>query len=138
VIEKTLSIIKPDGVSKGVAGRIISRLETEGFRILGLKLIHMTKAEAQGFYAVHRERTFFNDLTNFMSEGPCLPMVLERENAIQHLREVMGATNPADAAEGTIRKAHGSNVERNVIHGSDSPESAAFEIGYFFNALELV
>jgi nucleoside-diphosphate kinase len=138
VIEKTLSIIKPDGVSKGVAGRIISRLETEGFRILGLKLIHMTKAEAEGFYAVHRERPFFEDLTHFMSEGPCMPMVLERENAIAHLREVMGATNPADAAEGTIRKAYATNVERNVIHGSDSPESAAFEIGYFFNALELV
>jgi nucleoside-diphosphate kinase len=138
VIERTLSIIKPDGVSKGVAGRIISRLETEGFRILGLKLIHMTKAEAEGFYAVHRERPFFNDLTNFMSEGPCMPMVLERDNAIAHLREVMGATNPDNAAEGTIRKAHATNVERNVIHGSDSPESATFEIGYFFNVLELV
>ena len=135
--ERTLSIIKPDGVSKGVAGQIISRLETEGFRILGLKLIHMSKAEAEGFYFVHRERPFFGDLTDFMSESPCIPMVLERENAIAHLREVMGATNPADAAEGTIRKAHATNVERNVIHGSDSPESAAFEIGYFFNAFEL-
>jgi nucleoside-diphosphate kinase len=138
VIERTLSIIKPDGVSKAVAGRIISRLETEGFRILGLKLIHMSKAEAEGFYAVHRERPFFEDLTNFMSEGPCMPMVLERENAIAHLREVMGATNPDNAAEGTIRKAHATNVERNVIHGSDSPESAKFEISYFFNAFELI
>jgi nucleoside-diphosphate kinase len=138
VIARTLSIIKPDGVSKAVAGRIISRLETEGFRILGLKLIHMSKAEAEGFYAVHRERPFFEDLTNFMSEGPCMPMVLERENAIAHLREVMGATNPDNAAEGTIRKAHATNVERNVIHGSDSPESAKFEISYFFNAFELI
>jgi nucleoside-diphosphate kinase len=138
VIERTLSIIKPDGIAKGVAGQILSRLETEGFRVLGLKLIHMNKAEAEGFYAVHRERPFFNDLTNFMSEGPCMPMVLERENAIAHLREVMGATNPDNAAEGTIRKAHATNVERNVIHGSDSPESAATEIAYFFNALELI
>ena len=138
MIERTLSIIKPDGVGKGVAGQILSRLETEGFRILGLKLIHMTKAEAEGFYAVHRERPFFNDLTDFMSEGPCMPMVLERDNAIAHLREVMGATNPDNAAEGTIRKAHATNVERNVIHGSDSPDSASTEIAYFFNALELI
>ena len=136
--ERTLSIIKPDGVGKGISGQIISRLEAEGFRIAGLKLIHMTKSEAEGFYAVHRERPFFGHLTDFMSEGPCMPMVLERENAIAHLREIMGATNPDNAAEGTIRKAFATNVERNVIHGSDSPESAAFEMGYFFNALELV
>ena len=136
--ERTLSIIKPDGVSQKVVGRVLSRLETEGFRIVALKVLHMSKAQAEGFYAVHRERPFFGSLTDFMSEGPCVPMVLERENAIAHLRGVMGATDPAKAEEGTIRKMFAENVERNIIHGSDSPESAATEISYFFNALEMV
>jgi nucleoside-diphosphate kinase len=138
VTERTLSIIKPDGVSQKVMGRVLSRLETEGFRIVALKVLHMSKAQAEGFYAVHRERPFFGSLTDFMSEGPCVPMVLERDNAIAHLREVMGATDPAKAEDGTIRKMFATNVERNIIHGSDSPESAATEIAYFFNALELV
>ena len=136
--ERTLSIIKPDGVSQMVLGRVLSRLETEGFRIVALKVLHMSKAQAEGFYAVHRERPFFGSLTDFMSEGPCVPMVLERENAIAHLRGVMGATDPAKAEEGTIRKMFAENVERNIIHGSDSPESVATEIPYFFNALEMV
>ena len=136
--ERTLSIIKPDGVSQMVVGRVLSRLETEGFRIVALKVLHMSKAQAEGFYAVHRERPFFGSLTVFMSEGPCVPMVLERENAIAHLREVMGATDPAKAEEGTIRKMFATNIERNIIQGSDSPESAATEISYFFNALEMV
>ena len=138
VTERTLSIIKPDGVSQMVLGRVLSRLETEGFRIVALKVLHMSKAQAEGFYAVHRERPFFGSLTDFMSEGPCVPMVLERENAIAHLRGVMGATDPAKAEEGTIRKMFAENVERNIIHGSDSPESVATEIPYFFNALEMV
>ena len=135
--ERTLSIIKPDGVSQGVVGQVLHRLESEGFRISGLKMIHLSKKEAEGFYQVHRERPFFGSLTNFMSSGPSVVMVLELENAIAALREVMGATDPAEAAEGTIRKAQATSKERNIIHGSDSPESAAFEIAYFFNALEI-
>ena len=136
--ERTLSIIKPDGVSQKVVGRVLSRLETEGFRIVALKVLHMSKAQAEGFYAVHTERPFFGSLTDFMSEGPCVPMVLERKNAIAHLREVMGATDPAKADDGTLRKMFATNIERNIIHGSDSPESAATEIPYFFNAFEMV
>lgn len=138
MIERTLSIIKPDGVSQKDVGKVLSRLETEGFRIVALKVLHMSKAQAEGFYAVHTERPFFGSLTDFMSEGPCVPMVLERDNAIAHLREVMGATDPANAEEGTIRKMFATNVERNIIHGSDSPESVATEVPYFFNALEMV
>ena len=114
--ERTLSIIKPDGVSQKVVGRVLARLEAEGFRIVALKTIHMSKAQAEGFYAVHRERPFFGSLTDFMSEGPCMPMVLERDNAIARLREVMGATDPAKADEGTLRKELATNVERNIIH----------------------
>ena len=135
--ERTLSIIKPDGVSQMVVGRVLSRLETEGFRIVALKVLHMSKAQAEGFYAVHRERPFFGSLTVFMSEGPCVPMVLERENAIAHLREVMGATDPAKAEEGTLRRQFGTNIERNATHGSDAPETAATEIAYFFPGIEL-
>ena len=135
--ERTLSIIKPDGVSQGVVGQVLHRLESEGFRISALKMVHLSKEEAEGFYQVHRERPFFGSLTNFMSSGPSVVMVLERENAITALREVMGATDPAEAAEGTIRKAHATSKERNIIHGSDSSESAAFEIAYLFNALEI-
>ena len=136
-MQRTLSIIKPDGLRQGDAGKILARLEAEGFTILGLRLIHMSKQEAEGFYAVHRERPFFGSLTDFMSSGASIVMVLEKDNAIASLRELMGATDPAKAAEGTIRKDFAINVEHNVIHGSDSPESAAIEIPYFFNALEI-
>jgi nucleoside-diphosphate kinase len=132
-----LSIIKPDAVSKGEAGRVLARLEAEGFTVVALKLVHLDKAEAEGFYAVHRERPFFASLTDFMSSGPSVVLVLERENAIAALRDLMGATDPAKAAAGTLRKELGSSVERNVIHGSDSAQSAAFEIPYFFSALEV-
>ena len=135
--QRTFSIIKPDGVSKNQAGSVLARLEADGFVVLALKLVHMTKREAEGFYAVHRERPFFSSLTDFMSSGPSIVMVLEREDAVSKLREIMGATDPAKAAPGTIRKDLATSVERNVIHGSDSPESAAVEIPYFFSALEL-
>ncbi len=135
--ERTFSIIKPDGVSQKVAGKVLTRLEAEGFRILGLKMVNQSKSDAEGFYSVHRKRPFFDSVTNFMSSGPAIVMVLERENAIVTLREVMGATDPEKAAEGTIRKELATNVERNIIHGSDSPESAATEIAYFFGACEL-
>jgi len=135
--QRTLCIIKPDGVRQGVAGKILARLEAEGFTILGLKMFHMSKREAEGFYAVHRKKPFFGSLTDFMSSGASLVLVLEKDGAIASLREQMGATDPAKAAEGTIRKEFATDVEHNVIHGSDSPESAAIEIPYFFNALEL-
>jgi nucleoside-diphosphate kinase len=135
--ERTLSIIKPDAVSARAMGRIVSRLESEGFTLRGMKMVHLAEGEAEGFYSVHRERPFFSSLVRFMTEGPSVVMVLERENAIALLREVMGATDPTKAAPGTIRKEFGSSIERNAIHGSDSPESAAIEIPYFFNALEM-
>jgi len=135
-IERTLAIIKPDSVGRNLAGAIIAQVEKAGLRIVALKMVRLTPKEAEGFYAVHRERPFFPSLTKFMSEGPIVPMVLEGEDAIRRLREVMGVTDPAKAAEGTIRKAHGTNIERNAIHGSDAPETARSEIGYFFNALE--
>ena len=136
-MQNTLSIIKPDGVRRGDAGKILARLEADGFTILGLKLIHMSKKEAEGFYAVHRERPFFGSLTDFMSSGPSVVLVLEKDDAIKSLRELMGATDPAKAADGTLRKEFATDVEHNVIHGSDSPETAAIEIPYFFNALEI-
>jgi nucleoside-diphosphate kinase len=136
--ERTLSIIKPDAVAAGAAGAILSRLEEEGFQIVTLRMRHLTMAEAEGFYNVHRERPFFVDLCAFMSSGPCITMVLEHENAIAHLREVMGATDPAKAADGTIRKDFATSIQRNCIHGSDAPETARFEIGYFFPGVELV
>lgn len=136
-MERTLSIVKPDGVKKGVLGEVIRRFQEAGIRITALKMIHMTKAEAQGFYAVHRERPFFSSLTEFMSSGPCVVMVLEGENVIRKNRDLMGATNPKDAAAGTIRRDFASDIEHNIVHGSDAPETAAFEIGYFFNALEI-
>jgi nucleoside-diphosphate kinase len=137
MIERTLIIVKPDAVAKGVAGRIISRFEEAGFKVLAAKLLHMTAAEAQGFYAVHKERPFFSSLCAFMTQGPSLPMVLEGENAIARVREIMGATDPAKAAPGTIRKDFASSIEANAVHGSDSPESAASEIPYFFSRLEI-
>jgi len=138
VIERTLSIIKPDAVKAGKAGRILSRLETSGFRIAVLQMRSLSRAEAEGFYHVHAARPFFASLCAFMSSGPCITMVLERENAIAHLREIMGATDPAKAAPGTIRRDFAESIERNAIHGSDAPETAAFEVGYFFPGIELV
>lgn len=137
-MERTLSIIKPDAVKKNVIGEIISRFEKSGLRIAAMKKIQLSKEEAKGFYIVHKERPFYDSLTEFMSEGPIVVIVLEGENAIARNREIMGATNPANAEPGTIRKDFADNVERNSVHGSDSPESAAFEIPYFFSALEIL
>lgn len=137
-MERTLSIIKPDAVKKNVIGEIISRFEKNGLRIAAMKKIWMTKEEAKGFYIVHKDRPFYDSLTDFMSEGPIVVMVLEGENAIAKNREIMGATNPANAAPGTIRKDFAENIERNAVHGSDAPETAVFEIGYFFSALEIL
>jgi nucleoside-diphosphate kinase len=136
-MERTFSIIKPDAVASGQAGAILSILEKAGFRILGLRMLHMTQEEAEGFYAVHRERPFFGSLVTFMTEGPSIVMALEREDAVKKLREAMGATNPSNAAEGTIRKLFAASIERNCIHGSDAPETAAVELAYFFRSSEL-
>ena len=136
-MERTLTIIKPDAVQRNLTGKILARLEDEGFVVLGMKMVYLSKSDAERFYAVHRERPFFNDLTTFMSSGPAVPMVLQRQNAIETLLQVMGATNPAEAAEGTIRKEFALDIEKNSIHGSDSPESAATEIPFFFSHLEL-
>jgi nucleoside-diphosphate kinase len=136
-MERTFAIIKPDAVQKRASGQILARIEAAGFRVRAMRMIHMSKAEAEGFYHVHRERPFFGSLTSFMSAGSCITMVLERDNAIAHLREIMGATDPAKAAAGTIRKDFASSIEANVIHGSDAAETARFEIGYFFPGLEL-
>jgi nucleoside-diphosphate kinase len=138
VTERTLAIIKPDAVAAGQAPQILARLEKAGFRIVALRMRALTREQAEAFYHVHRQRPFFAPLCSFMSSGPCIPMVLERENAIAHLREVMGATDPAKAAPGTIRKDFATSIERNAVHGSDAPETAAFEIGYFFAGVELV
>ncbi len=137
MIEKTLVIIKPDAVKKNLIGEIISRFEKNGLRVSALKRIKMTKDEAKGFYIVHKEKPFYESLTDFMSEGPIVVMVLEGENAILKVRKIMGATNPAQAEEGTIRRDFGETVERNAVHGSDSPQSAEYEISYFFSALEI-
>lgn len=137
-IERTFSIIKPDAVAAGHAGDILAAIEQAGFKILALRMTRLTEAQAQGFYAVHRERPFFGGLVKFMTEGPIIVMALEREDAIKKLREVMGATNPANAAEGTIRKRFATNIERNCIHGSDAPETAATELGYFFSSIDLL
>ena len=135
---KTFTILKPDTVKAGNAGAIISRLEKEGFRIRAMKMLLLTEAQAQGFYYVHKERAFFQSLVKFMTESPVVLMVLEADSAIEKLRKVMGATDPSKADGGTIRKQFGTNIERNAIHGSDGPETAAFEIGYFFSQLEIV
>ena len=135
--ERTFSIIKPDAVKAGSAGGILARIEKDGFKIVALRLRHLTRAEAEGFYHVHRARPFFGSLTEFMSGGPCITMVLERDGAIARLRELMGATDPAKAAAGTIRKDFAASIEANAIHGSDAAETAAFEIGYFFPGIEL-
>jgi nucleoside-diphosphate kinase len=138
VTERTFSIIKPDAVKAGQAGQILARLEKAGFELLGLRLRHLTRREAEGFYHVHRQRPFFASLAAFMSSGPCITMVLEAENAIARLREIMGATDPAKAAPGTIRKDFATSIEANCIHGSDAPETAQFEIAYFFAGIELI
>jgi nucleoside-diphosphate kinase len=132
MVERTLAIIKPDAVKKRVIGRIISRIEDEGFQISRMEMLLLTKERAQGFYAVHKEKPFYDGLTNFMSSGEIVVMILEREDAIAHWRNVMGATDPALAKPGTIRREVGFSVERNAVHGSDGPTTAAWEIGYFF------
>ena len=136
-IQRTLAIIKPDAVAKRVAGQIITRIEETGLTILAAKVIHMTAEEAAGFYIVHEERPFYTSLCAFMTQGPCLPMVLEGENAIQRWRDLMGATDPAKAGPLTLRKEFAASIEANAVHGSDAPDTAAAEISYFFSALEI-
>lgn len=137
MVQRTLAIVKPDGVANNVAGQVIARIEKEGFRIVAMRLHSLSRAEAEGFYAVHKARPFFSDLVAFMTSGPVVLMCLERENAIAHWRETMGATDPAKAADGTIRKLLATNIEKNTVHGSDAPETAAFELGWFFRGYEL-
>jgi nucleoside-diphosphate kinase len=135
--QRTLSIIKPDGVSRNLIGEVIRRVEERDLNIMAMKMIHMTKNQAKGFYAVHEGKPFYESVTDFMSSGPCIVMVLEGDNAIKRYRDLMGATNFEEAEEGTIRREFATNIEKNVVHGSDSPETAEFEIGYFFNNLEI-
>lgn len=137
-MERTLSIIKPDGVAKNVIGEVIKRFEADGIKIAAMKMIQLTKTQAKGFYAVHKQRPFFESLTDFMTSGPIVVMVLEGEDIIARNRKLMGATNFEEAEQGTIRKDYATNIEKNVVHGSDAPETAAFEIGYFFNDLEIL
>jgi nucleoside-diphosphate kinase len=137
-LERTLAIIKPDSVARGIAGEILSTIEQAGFRMLGVRMLRLDRRQAEGFYAVHRGKPFFADLVEFMSEGPIVVVALEREDAIREWREAMGATNPASAAEGTIRKRFGTSMQRNCVHGSDAPDTAHFELGYFFREVELV
>jgi nucleoside-diphosphate kinase len=137
IMEKTLSIIKPDGIARGLIGEVIKRLESNGLKIIAMKMLKLTKAQAESFYAVHKERPFFQSLTYFMTSGPVVVMVLEGENAIAKYRDIMGTTNYREAAQGTIRRDFATDIEKNIVHGSDSPETAAFEIGFFFNSFEL-
>jgi nucleoside-diphosphate kinase len=136
-VQRTLAIIKPDAVGRGAAGQIMARIEQVGLKILAARLMRLSAEQAAGFYIVHKERPFYASLCAFMTQGPCLPMVLEGENAIQRWRDLMGATDPAKAAAGTIRKDFASSIEANAVHGSDAPETAAFEIPYFFSALDI-
>lgn len=136
-MSRTFAIIKPDAVKAGVTGRILARIEQEGFRIIAMRQQHLTRAEAEGFYAVHAEKPFFGGLTDFMSSGPCVLLCLEAEDAIAKWRTLMGATNPANAEAGTMRKEFGASIDNNATHGSDAPDTAAFELGYFFRGLEL-
>ncbi|MBU1053679.1 MAG: nucleoside-diphosphate kinase [Proteobacteria bacterium] len=136
-MERTLSLIKPDGVSRSLIGDVISRLEKNGIKIVAMKMIHLTKKVAEGFYSVHKERPFFASLTDFMSTGPIVALVLEGEDVISKYRGLMGATNYKEATPGTIRADFATDIEKNIVHGSDSPETAAFEIGYFFNSFEI-
>lgn len=137
-VERTLAIIKPDSVEKGIIGEIISRMDSEGLKTVGIKMLHLTKGKAEGFYAVHEGKPFFKDLVKFMISGPCVVVALEAENAVAKWRDAMGATNPEEAAEGTIRKDYGTDIQCNATHGSDAPETAAFELGYFFEPQELM
>jgi len=137
-VERTLSIVKPDGVKKNLIGEVISRFEKSGLTISALRMIHLSKEEARGFYIVHKERPFYESLTSFMSEGPIVVMVVSGDNAISKVRELMGATNPKEAAPGTIRAAFASDIEHNIVHGSDSPQSVAYEIPFFFSSLEIL
>jgi nucleoside-diphosphate kinase len=136
-MERTFAIIKPDAVRKRVSGQILARIEDAGFAVRAMRMLHMTKAEAEGFYHVHRERPFFSGLTSFMSSGPCVVMCLEAPNAIRRWRDLMGVTDPAKADAGTLRKEFGASIDNNATHGSDAPETAAFELGYFFRGMEL-
>ncbi|MEG2173837.1 MAG: nucleoside-diphosphate kinase [Desulfovibrionaceae bacterium] len=138
MVQRTFSIIKPDAVARNVSGEILAMIQGAGLKVVGMKMIHLSKQQAEGFYAVHKERPFFDSLTSYMCSGPVLCSVLEGENAIATYRTLMGATNPKDAAAGTIRKKYAQSLEANSVHGSDAVETAAFEISYFFNALELV
>jgi nucleoside-diphosphate kinase len=138
IMERTLAIIKPDGVSRGLIGEIVKRFESSDFKITAMKMVHLSKKQAQGFYAVHQGKPFFESLTEFMSSGPAVVMILEGENVISRYRELMGATNYKEAAEGTIRKEFATDIEKNVVHGSDAPDTATFEMAYFFNHLEIV
>jgi nucleoside-diphosphate kinase len=137
-VQRTLAIIKPDAVARKLSGRILQRIEGEGFNLRAMKRVHLTRAEAEGFYAVHRERPFFGSLTSFMSSGPAIALVLEAEDAIGKWRTLMGATDPAKADHGTLRKEFAESIERNATHGSDAPDTAAYEIGYFFAGIELI
>lgn len=137
-MERTLAIIKPDAVEAGHTGKILARLEEEGFRVLALRKLRLSEAQAGAFYEVHRERPFYGSLVAFMTSGPCVPVALERDDAVAYLRRVMGATNPEEADEGTIRKLFASSIERNAIHGSDSPENAVLELGFFFSRSKLL
>jgi nucleoside-diphosphate kinase len=136
-MERTFAIIKPDAVQRQVSGRILARIEEAGFSIRAMRMIRMTKADAEGFYDVHRARPFFQGLTTFMSSGPCVVLCLEAPDAIRKWRDLMGATDPAKAAEGTLRREFGASIDNNATHGSDAPETAAFELGYFFRGMEL-
>ena len=136
-MERTLSIVKPDGVVRGLIGEVIRRFERDGLKVVAMKMVRLTKAQAQEFYHVHRERPLFDSLTDFMSSGPAVVMVLEGENVIARNRELMGATDYRQAAEGTIRRDFATDIERNIVHGSDAPETASFEISFFFNELEI-
>ena len=137
-MERTLSIIKPDAVSRNLTGAILAMIQESGLNVVGMKMIHMSKAQAEGFYHVHKARPFFADLTAFMCSGPVVVSILEGDDAIARYRTLMGATNPANAAEGTIRKRYALDIEKNSVHGSDAPETAAFETAYFFSSLEIV
>lgn len=136
--ERTFAIIKPDAVAAGNSGNILAEIEAAGFTIVAMKKMHLSTEQAGGFYHVHRERGFFGELVEFMSEGPIVALILEKDGAIKAWRDLMGATNPAEAAEGTLRKTYGTHIGRNATHGSDAPETAAFEMTYFFNAMEMV
>jgi len=136
-LENTLSIVKPDGTSKNIIGEVIGRFEKSGIKVVGLRMIHLSKKQAEGFYNVHKERPFFSSLTEFMSSGPCVVMALQGDGAISKVRGIMGATNPEEAEQGTIRKDFADNIEHNIVHGSDSPESAEYELNYFFKSQQI-